>query len=196
MTIEGSLGSGKTTLLQSLADLGYKVRLENVEAWTQLLQKYYAALDTRNAPLAGVRLQARIAVDACLADSDVDFEERCAYTQPSTFMQHMRGTGGLTAHHYDTLKALIRLLDRMPQCIIYLKCDPRVAIGRVQTRRRDCEKGVSMHYMCGLHEVYEQAVVEWRKEGLCVHEIDVTEMTPEQVLDKVLHIRKRPFEIL
>lgn len=190
VTIEGSLGSGNTTLLQSLAQQGYKVRLENVAEWTDLLKKYYTALGRQDAWIPGTRLQTRITLDSCTADQNVDFEERCAHTQPSTFMQHMLQTGGLQPGGYDMLTELVRRLSTRPECIIYLKCDPEVALRRVRERDRECEGQVTIEYMRDMYAIYQAAASLWRQEGLRVYEFDVSHMAPEAVLQRVLWIRQ------
>ena len=88
------------------------------------------------------------------------------------------------------LTELVQRLSTRPECIIYLKCDPEVALDRVRERDRDCEARVTIEYMQDMYAIYQAAASLWQQEGLWVHELDVSHMAPESVLQEVLQIRQ------
>ena len=191
ITIEGSLGAGKSVLLHGLADMGYKTRQEDVTGWAVLLDEYYQALsrgDTERINRAALRLQSRILVDVCLSDQDFDFEERCGYTQPDTFMWYMLNKGWLKEVQYETLCGLGNLLASLPRHIIYLRCEAEEAMHRVRKRGRPCESSTSLQYVKDMHGIYERAMKGYASTRIKVSVIDVTAMSPGEVLTQVVSI--------
>ena len=196
-TIEGNIGSGKTSVLNALQLIGFEVRQEPVQEWEILLGEFYDALQGDNLAAkqsAGVRLQAKIMTDISLTDQTADFEERCGYLQPSTFMQHMLCDGSLSNRDYDALKELSLNLSPKPFHVIYLHCDPEHAMGRVLKRNRECESNVTQEYVTAMHRVYEEAMVKCELAGVPVSTINTTYLDIEEVVKEVLHIRDLRWE--
>ena len=194
ITIEGSLGSGKSSVLSVLAANGFRTRPENVCAWHTLLDNYYVALqsdDQERRQQAAFKLQARIMVDVCLSDQDVDFEERCGYTQPMTFIKHMQRHGNLTTRQHSILRQMGYELSRPPRHIIHLRCRPEVAAKRILQRGRACEKEVKLDYLQEMDELYDEAMQTCADEGVKVFDMDVTEKSVVEVAQQVLNLRNR-----
>lgn len=191
-TIEGSIGVGKSSVLNALQSRGFEVRQEPVHEWEVLLGEFYDALEGGNLAAkqsAGVRLQAKIMVDICLTDQTANFEERCGYLQPLTFMQHMLTDGSLSNRDYFALKELGATLGQKPFHVIYLRCDPEIAMGRVCKRNRECESNVTQEYVTAMHRVYEEAMMKCELAGVPVSTINVTYLDIEEVVEEVLRIR-------
>ena len=196
-TIEGNIGAGKTSVLRALEQKGFAVRLEPVHAWEGLLAEYYSELQGANTAakqIAGLRLQARIMVDICLTDQTADFEERCGYTQPITFMRHMKKVGSLSEEGERALTKLNKALSQEPFHIIYLYCTPAIAMERVVLRNRGCESNVDQGFVSAMHDVYEKAMSVCKSLGVPVSTINVTHMDVQQVAQQVLDIRNARYK--
>lgn len=184
------MGAGKTTVLKALASIGYGVRLEPVNSWEPFLKRYYESASNAFA------LQTRIMYDMTAPlDGDVQLTERCAWTQPFTFIRVMHKRGDLTDEESDLLIKLNERLCVKPAGIIYLRCDPEEAMKRIQRRGRGCEATVQSDYLRSLDAQYEECIKQAISNGINVRFLDVTHMKITEVVEKVLwFFNNRPGE--
>jgi deoxyadenosine/deoxycytidine kinase len=178
--IEGNVAVGKTTLLKGLERHGYSISLEPVANWIPFLDRYYK--DSSN----GFALQTKIMTDLTLGVdlTNVDFQERCAWTQPSTFIKVMHQGGLLSKEEKQLLIQLNTHLCTKPDGIIYLRCSPEECMRRVKKRSRDCETTVQLEYLEQLHEAYDDLLLDNLEVPVVV--LDVTCMDADEVLRLML----------
>lgn len=173
VAVEGSLAAGKTVLLSYLAQaFAVPVYKEPVDSWAPLLQRFYDGEE------GAFGVQTKIMADVTVGQGGAQGDgvyERCAWTQPWTFIRVMFEDGLLSVEQRDLLIAANRILARQPDVIIYLRCDPKVAMQRLIRRGRACEANVSLDYMEHMHTAYETMAREVRGRGdVALHTVDVS----------------------
>lgn len=178
--IEGSIASGKSSLLQGLRKHGFSVSLEPVANWTGFLDRYYK--DKSN----GFALQTKIMTDLTLGVdlTNIDFQERCAWTQPYTFIKVMNKSGLLNNEERQLLVQLNGHLCTKPEGIIYLRCTPEECMRRLRKRNRDCETTVQLEYLEQLHQAYDDLLLDDLE--VPVVALNVTDMSEHEVLSAIL----------
>ena len=184
VAVEGSLAAGKSSLLGYLAEaFSVPVFQEPVTAWAPLLQRFYEGGES------AFGVQMKIMADIAVGQGDAQGDgvyERCAWTQPWTFNKVLHGEGLLTCEQLDLLRRANGMLARRPDVIVYLRCEPRVAMERLVRRGRACEANVTLDYMMRMHEAYEDMAREVGEAGrVAVHTVDVTRLDPGEVKSTV-----------
>ena len=69
---------------------------------------------------------------------------------------------------YMELFELMMSLVRLPDLLIYLKSSIPHLVGQIQKRGREYEKGISIEYLTGLNEKYEQWISGYEGEILTI----------------------------
>ena len=171
VSIEGNIGVGKTTFLSEtqrhfLAEgIPTSIYPEPVQIWTQfgseklnLLQKMYDEPS---------RYAFHFQMGAALTKCDQFVEmvglctvERSIWAQQMVFAPHLKEKGWLTVLECELLEGLYnRLLNTpfvKPDLIIYYRATPAVCLERVKKRNRVEENGITIEYLCELHQLYDK----------------------------------------
>jgi thymidylate kinase len=70
--------------------------------------------------------------------------------------------------YYEALRAQLLAELPLPHFTLYLDVSPEECYRRVHTlRKRDCESGIPLEYLSGLHHCYGTLVDSMRKQGSC-----------------------------
>ena len=108
------------------------------------------------------------------------------------FVANNKAQGNLSERDYDTYMQLFNLimsLVKVPDLLIYLKASVPHLVSQIQKRGRDYEKGMSIEYLNGLNERYEQWIKEYEGRVLVIDTDDLDfENRPEDfsyITDKI-----------
>eukprot|EP01084_Bolivina_argentea_P062109 113567_1 len=81
--------------------------------------------------------------------------ERSALSAIRIFAQNLLDTGFMTQWEYSLLERFYSMIAWEPKHILYLKCNPRVCVERIQRRNRDGEANVDPVLIQNLHKKHE-----------------------------------------
>jgi deoxyadenosine kinase len=79
------------------------------------------------------------------------------------FAKMLTDTGFITKQQFNIYNNLFINMTHFlyrPDILVYLKCDPEIAIKRIAKRNRDCEKNISLDYIKSLNVGYEKWVLD------------------------------------
>ncbi len=163
--IAGNIGSGKTTLTRKLAEhYGWIPKYEAV-TYNPYLEDYYHDIPRWSYNLETYFLAQRFKDLLEIASSDqVIIQDRTILEGVHIFVANNRAQGNLSERDYDTYMQLFNLmmsLVRLPDLLIYLKCSVPHLVSQIQKRGRDYEQGISLEYLGGLNERYEQWIASY-----------------------------------
>ena len=174
VSIEGNIGAGKSTLLEKLRDENptWVFINEPVGVWSafrndaneNMLEVFYkdrrrwsytfqnCALLTRFQNIETAIVEERRTVDA---DSrQVFVTERCLDTDYQVFTKMLRAEGSIDKLEYDLYECWFSLLKNTStqlSAIVHVDTSPEVCAGRIRTRGREGEEGISIEYLKTLH---------------------------------------------
>ena len=158
--IAGNIGSGKTTLTRMLAEqYGWTPRYESV-TYHPYLEDYYHDIKRWSFNLETYFLAKRFEDVLAIAQSDeVIIQDRTIFEGVHIFVANNYAMGNLSTRDYETFMLLFRTMMssvRLPDLLIYLKSSIQHLVAQIQKRGRDYEQGISIEYLTGLNERYEQ----------------------------------------
>jgi deoxycitidine kinase/deoxyguanosine kinase len=174
ITIEGNIGVGKTTFIDIIkknitdCDIVY----EPVEMWKDLkdtdgqniLQKFY-----ENIPRWGYSFQnlacitRMMKIEEIIKDTNANyvFLDRSLGTDKNVFEKMLYDSGNITEIEHqmynlwcDFYYKYVR--PELNNKIIYLRCNPEIALNRIKKRGRVEEKDISIDYLTDLHKYHEE----------------------------------------
>ena len=158
--IAGNIGSGKTTLTTLLArHYGWTPKFESV-TYNPYLADYYADIKRWSFALEMYFLQQRLHDVLEIAKSkDVIIQDRTLFEGVHIFVANNYAQGNLTERDYntymDTYNVMMEVVKE-PDLMIYLKSSIPHLVAQIQKRGRDYEQSISIEYLSGLNERYEQ----------------------------------------
>ncbi len=163
--IAGNIGSGKTTLTRKLAEhYGWTPKYEAV-TYNPYLEDYYKDIPRWSYNLETYFLAQRFQDVLEIAKSrDVIIQDRTLFEGVEIFVANNHDLGNLSDRDYDTYMQLFRLMMSMvnpPDLLIYLKCSVPHLVEQIQKRGRDYEQSMSLEYLSGLNERYEQWIARY-----------------------------------
>ena len=158
--IAGNIGSGKTTLTRKLADhYGWIPKFESV-TYNPYLEDYYKDIPRWSYNLETYFLAQRFQDLLDISKSDaVIIQDRTILEGVEIFVANNHDMGNLSDRDYDTYMQLFRLMMSMvnpPDLLIYLRCGVPHLVEQIRKRGRDYEQSMSLEYLSGLNERYEQ----------------------------------------
>lgn len=174
ISIEGNIGCGKSSVLAALSnasggDAWIVPFPEPVASWVapvlsdgrSMLQAFYDA-PARNAfafqmyVLASRREQMTDVVAVQRRDSCVAVTERCLASDANIFARTMHTSGLMTEEEWVTYTAWgEKDAGDLPDAVVYVKCDPRVALARTLSRAREGELAIDLAYLTRIHDAHE-----------------------------------------
>ena len=158
--IAGNIGSGKTTLTTLLArHYGWTPKFESV-TYNPYLADYYADIKRWSFALEMYFLQQRLHdVLEISRSKDVIIQDRTLFEGVHIFVANNYAQGNLSERDYntymDTYNVMMEVV-RQPDLMIYLRCGIEHLVSQIQKRGRDYEQSISIEYLSGLNERYEQ----------------------------------------
>ncbi len=163
--IAGNIGSGKTTLTRKLAEYyGWTPKYEAV-TYNPYLEDYYKDIQRWSFNLEVYFLTQRFKDVLEISHSDeVIIQDRTIFEGVYIFVANNRAMGNLSERDFNTYMDLFRLmmsLVKAPDLLIYLKSSIPHLVSQITKRGREYEKSISIEYLTGLNERYEQWIAEY-----------------------------------
>ena len=152
--IAGNIGSGKTTLTTLLArHYGWTPKFESV-TYNPYLADYYADIKRWSFALEMYFLQQRLHDVLEISKSkDVIIQDRTLFEGVHIFVANNYAQGT-----YNVMMEVVK----EPDLMIYLKSSIEHLVSQIQKRGRDYEQSISIEYLSGLNERYEQWISTYK----------------------------------
>ena len=172
IAIAGNIGSGKTTLTKMLAaHYGWTPKFESVD-FNPYLSDFYKDMERWSFNLQIYFLNKRFkdGVDISKCDG-VIIQDRTIYEDARIFAPNLHDMGLMSSRdfeNYSDLFDLMMSLVGMPDLLIYLKSTIPTLISQIQKRGRDYEQSISIEYLTGLNEKYENWIKDYKGNLLVV----------------------------
>ena len=158
--IAGNIGSGKTTLTTLLArHYGWTPKFESV-TYNPYLADYYKDIKRWSFALEMYFLQQRLHDVLEISKSqDVIIQDRTLFEGVHIFVANNYAQGNLSERDYntymDTYNVMMEVV-KQPDLMIYLRSSIEHLVAQIQKRGRDYEQSISIEYLSGLNQRYEQ----------------------------------------
>lgn len=164
--VAGNIGCGKTTLTRMLAEY-YKwaPRYEAV-TYNPYLEDYYSDISRWSFNLEVYFLAQRFKDVLDIAKSkDVIIQDRTIMEGVEIFVANNHKLGNLSDRDFDTYMDLFRLmmsLVKEPDLLIYIRSSIPHLVSQIQKRGREYEQGISIEYLSGLNDLYEDWISRYK----------------------------------
>ncbi len=164
--IAGNIGSGKTTLTTLLAHhYGWTPKFESV-TYNPYLADYYADIKRWSFALEMYFLQQRLHDTLEIAQSkDVIIQDRTLMEGVHIFVANNYAQGNLSQRDFntymDTYNVMMEVVKE-PDLLIYLRSSIEHLVAQIQKRGRDYEQSISIEYLGGLNQRYEQWIASYK----------------------------------
>ena len=164
--IAGNIGSGKTTLTTLLArHYGWTPKFESV-TYNPYLADYYADIKRWSFALEMYFLQVRLHdVMEISKSKDVIIQDRTLLEGVNIFVANNYAQGNLTERDYntymDTYNVMMEVV-KQPDLMIYLRSSIEHLVSNIQKRGRDYEQTISIEYLSGLNQRYEEWIGNYK----------------------------------
>lgn len=164
--IAGNIGSGKTTLTRKLAEhYGWVPKYESV-TFNPYLEDYYKDISRWSYNLETYFLAQRFQDLLDISkSSEVIIQDRTILEGVEIFVANNHDAGNLSDRDYDTYMQLFRLMMSLvnpPDLLIYLRCSVPHLVAQIQKRGREYEQSMSLDYLGGLNERYEEWIGRYK----------------------------------
>lgn len=164
--VAGNIGCGKTTLTRMLAEY-YKwtPRYEAV-TYNPYLEDYYSDISRWSFNLEVYFLAQRFKdVLDIVKSQDVIIQDRTIMEGVEIFVANNHKLGNLTDRDFETYMDLFRLmmsLVKEPDLLIYIRSSIPHLVSQIQKRGREYEQGISIEYLSGLNDLYEDWISRYK----------------------------------
>ena len=170
--IAGNIGSGKTTLTTMLAEhYGWTPKFEAV-TYNPYLEDYYKDIPRWSYNLETYFLAQRFKDLLEIAGSeDTVIQDRTIFEGVYIFVANNKALGNLSERDYNTFMELFHLMMSMvklPDLLIYLKSSVPHLVSQIQKRGRDYEQSISLEYLNGLNERYDEWISSYQGNVLVI----------------------------
>ena len=194
IAIAGNIGAGKTTLTDLLAKhYGWEAHYEDVvdnpylddfyhqmDRWSFNLQVYF--LNSRFRQVLQIRQSGKTII-----------QDRTIYEDAHIFAPNLHAMGLMSNRdfkNYSTLFDLMQDLVAAPDLLIYLRSSVPNLVGQIHKRGREYENSISIEYLSGLNDRYENWIKGYDKGKLLVIDVDRLDFVdkPEDlgsIIDKI-----------
>ncbi|CAL6070452.1 Deoxynucleoside_kinase family protein [Hexamita inflata] len=179
--LEGGIAAGKTTLLKGLSERYGFFAIEEPVTNNPYLEKFYADPMTYAYPFQMWFLELRIqhyrtAVQHAMNNpSQIVILDRSVFSD-YVFALNCYNDGFISKEQFEMyMERYLQALDELPNpaAMLYLNVPPEVCLYRIKNVRcRDCEMGIPIEYLKGLHECYEQLICQMKQMGCQTVNID------------------------
>lgn len=158
--VAGNIGSGKTTLTRMLAEhYGWTPKYESV-TYNPYLEDYYRDIPRWSYNLETFFLAQRFKDLLDISRSeDVIIQDRTLFEGVHIFVKNNYDLGNLSRRDFETYMQLFEVMASMagePDLLIYLKSSIEHLVFQIQKRGREYEQSMSLDYLAGLNERYEE----------------------------------------
>ncbi len=175
--IAGNIGCGKTTLTKMLAEhYGWTPKYEAV-TYNPYLEDYYKDIPRWSYNLETYFLAQRFKDVLEIAKSDeVIIQDRTLFEGVYIFVANNKAMGNLSERDFDTYMQLFDLMMSMvklPDLLIYLRSSVPHLVSQIQKRGREYEQGISLEYLAGLNDRYEEWIAGYKGQLLIIDADDL-----------------------
>ena len=172
IAIAGNIGSGKTTLTKMLAaHYGWTPKFESVD-FNPYLADLYKDMERWSFNLQIYFLNKRFKDVVDIAHSDeVIIQDRTIYEDARIFAPNLHDMGLMSSRDFENYSDLFNLMMSLvgtPDLLIYLKSSIPNLISQIQKRGRDYEQSISIEYLTGLNEKYDNWIKDYKGNLLVV----------------------------
>ena len=172
IAIAGNIGSGKTTLTKMLAaHYGWTPKFESVD-FNPYLADFYKDMERWSFNLQIYFLNKRFKDVVDIAHSDeVIIQDRTIYEDARIFAPNLHDMGLISSRDFENYSDLFNLMMSLvgtPDLLIYLKSSIPNLISQIQKRGRDYEQSISIEYLTGLNEKYDNWIKDYKGNLLVV----------------------------
>lgn len=176
IAVAGNIGSGKTTLTTMLAKhYGWKPQFESVID-NPYLEDYYKDIHRWSLNLEIYFLKERFKDMLELGKSHEDIiQDRSIFEGVYVFAYNNKEQGNMTETDFKTYMDLFHLMmsfTKKPDLMIYLRASVPHLVSHIQMRGRDYEQSISLEYLQGLNERYEDFIYHHYKGRVLTIEVD------------------------
>ena len=160
IAVAGNIGSGKTTLTKMLAKrYNWEPRFESVGN-NPYLEDFYADMNrwSFNLQVYFLNTRFRDVVEISKAKKTI-IQDRTIYEDAEIFAPNIHAQGKMSDRdfqNYSDLFELMMSLVKKPDLLIYLRSTIPHLVGKIQKRGRDYEQTMSLEYLKGLNDRYEE----------------------------------------
>ena len=197
--VAGNIGSGKTTLTRLLSEhYGWTPRYEAV-TYNPFLEDYYKDIPRWSFNLEVYFLTQRLKDILAIAESEgTVIQDRTIFEGVYVFVANNYAMGNLSQRDFDAYMDLFNVvmkMVRMPDLLIYLRSSIPHLVGHIQQRGREYEQSMSLEYLTGLNERYDNFIFNQYKVEVLTIETDGLdfEHNPEDLASIVDKIDARLF---
>lgn len=192
IAIAGNIGSGKTTLTKLLAEhYGWTPKYESVD-YNPYLSDFYADMERWSFNIQIYFLNKRFKDVVEFSSSDeVIIQDRTIYEDARIFAPNLYDMGLMSARDFDNYSDLFDLmmsLVKAPDLLIYLKSSIPNLVSQIEKRGRDYEKGISIEYLTGLNERYENWIKDYKGNLLVIDADNIKFGNNPEDLDKIVNM--------
>ena len=172
IAIAGNIGSGKTTLTKMLAaHYGWTPKFESVD-FNPYLSDFYEDMSRWSFNLQIYFLNKRFkdVVDISKTD-EVIVQDRTIYEDARIFAPNLHDMGLMSTRDFENYSDLFDLMMSLvgtPDLLIYLKSSLPTLISQIQKRGREYEQSISIDYLAGLNEKYDNWIKDYKGNLLVV----------------------------
>ena len=172
IAIAGNIGCGKTTLTKMLAaHYGWIPKFESVD-FNPYLADFYKDMERWSFNLQVYFLNKRFKDVVDISKSDqVIIQDRTIYEDARIFAPNLHDMGLMSTRDFENYSDLFDLMMSLvaaPDLLIYLKSGIPNLISQIQKRGRDYEQSISIEYLTGLNEKYDNWIAGYKGNLLVV----------------------------
>ncbi len=176
ITIAGNIGSGKTTLTNMLAHhYGWKPQFESVIN-NPYLKDYYKDIHRWSLNLEIYFLKERFKDMLEIGKTnETIIQDRSIFEGVYVFVANNKSRGNMSETDFRTYMDLFHLMmsfTKEPDLMIYLRASVPHLVSHIQMRGRDYEQSISLDYLQGLNERYEDFIYRQYKGRVLTIEVD------------------------
>lgn len=163
IAVAGNIGCGKTTLTKMLAKrYNWEPRYESVD-FNPYLEDFYADMNrwSFNLQIYFLNTRFRDVVEISKSKNTI-VQDRTIYEDAKIFAPNIHAMGRMSDRdfaNYSDLFDLMMSLVKKPDLMIYLRASVPHLVAQIQKRGREYEQTMSLDYLKGLNDRYE----EWIK---------------------------------
>ena len=176
IAIAGNIGSGKTTLTQMLANhYGWKPQFESVIN-NPYLEDYYKDIHRWSLNLEIYFLKERFKDMLEIGKTnETIIQDRTIFEGVYVFVANNKAQGNMSETDFSTYMDLFNLMmsfTKVPDLILYLRASVPHLVSQIQMRGRDYEQSISLEYLQGLNNRYEDFIYKQYKGKVLTIETD------------------------
>ena len=166
IAIAGNIGSGKTTLTKMLAaHYGWTPKFESVD-FNPYLADFYEDMERWSFNLQIYFLNKRFQdVVEISKHKEVIIQDRTIYEDARIFAPNLHAMGLMSTRDFENYSDLFDLMMSLvnpPDLMIYLRSSIEHLVAQIQKRGRDYEQSISIEYLGGLNQRYEQWIASYK----------------------------------